>query len=207
MMLRRTALFIVAALFLLPVPLAKAKSGNDNLAEARALIEGMAQEAISVLSAKDRTDEQIKTKFHTLLSNGFDVDSIGRFVLGRYWRQATPQEQEEYLKAFEDYVVGIYANRFKEYSGESLAVTGLREVDGGDVLVASRIQRPAGGQPIQVDWKVRKTDAGWRVSDVVIEEVSMSISQRAEFASVIENNGGKVSNLIAQLKSRLAKAG
>lgn len=196
MMLRRAFLTFAVALCVSFPALA------DN--SARGLIEGMAQQAISVLGAKDRSDADIKSKFHELLVQGFDVPTIGRFVLGRGARDITPEQNTEYLKLFEDYIVGIYANRFKEYSGETLEVTGEKAID--DVTVVStRINRPKGAPPVAVDWKVKQGDDGqWRVQDVIIEQVSMSISQRSEFASVIQNGGGKVDALLNQLRTRTA---
>jgi len=196
-MLRRTFLTLALALSI-SLPAMAAEKANG----ARDLIEGMAQQAITVLGAKDRTDADIKAKFHDLLVGGFDVPTIGRFVLGRAWRDATPAQQTEYLSLFENYVVGIYANRFKEYSGETLEITGQKDVDDATV-VSSRINRPNGAPAVAVDWKIKQGEDGiWRVQDVIIEQVSMSISQRSEFASVIQNGGGKLEALLAQLRAR-----
>lgn len=193
MMLRRVFLTFFALVLAAP-----ALAGN----KPEALIDGMAKEAISVLSASGRTDAQIKAKFHELLAEGFNLPTIGRFVLGRYWKEADAAQQAEYLKLFEDYVVGIYANRFKAYSGETLAVTGVKDV-GDYTLVSSKIERPAGGQPVVVDWKLAKVGNGkWQVEDVIIEQVSMSISQRSEFATIIQNGGGKIEALLAQLRAK-----
>jgi len=194
-MLRRAFLTFALALSLSWPALASADGPRD-------LIEGMAQQAISVLGAKDRSDADIKSKFHQLLVGGFNVQGIGRFVLGRAARDITPEQNAEYIKLFEEYVVGIYANRFKEYSGETLEVIGEKSLD--DVtIVNTRINRPNGAPPVLVDWKVKKGDGGqWRVEDVIIEQVSMSISQRSEFASVIQNGGGRIEALLNQLRSR-----
>ena len=169
---------------------------------ARSLVDGMAGEAISTLAAPDRTQAQIETKFHDILNRNFDLKGIGRFVLGRYWRVATPEQQTEYLKLFEDYIVGIYANRFSQYSGETVQVTGDR-ADGENVVVNTHINLTKSPQPVAVDWRLSPDETGkLRVSDVIIEQVSMSITQRSEFATIIQNNGGKVEALLALLRSK-----
>ena len=171
-------------------------------AAAKALIEGMATEAIEVLADKNRTPALIQTKFNALLSKGFDLNYIGRFVLARYWRNTTPAQQADYLKLFQDYIVGIYANRFAAYSGETLVV-GDAKIDGDDVIVASRINRTNGAPPVAVDWRVQKSEDGqYRVIDVIIEQVSMGITQRSEFSSIIQNGGGRVEALLAQLRAK-----
>lgn len=169
---------------------------------ARSLIDSMAGDAISTLSAPDRTDAQIAGKFHTILENNFDLPGIAKFVLGRFWRITTPEQQTEYLKLFGDYIVGIYANRFKQYSGETVTITGVR-MDGDDAIVSTHINLTRNPQPVQVDWRVASdADGKPRVSDVIIEQVSMSITQRSEFASIIQNGGGNIDTLLSQLRTK-----
>ncbi len=171
---------------------------------AKQLISGMASEAISTLAAPDRTDSQIRETFSGILQTNFDFDGIARFVLGRYGRTATPEQQAEYQTLFAKYIVGIYANRFKQYAGETVDVTGAKQ-DGENAIVSTRINLINNPQPIAVDWKVTTgADGKPRVADVIIENVSMSITQRSEFASIIQNGGGKVDALLAQLRTKTA---
>lgn len=173
-----------------------------NTEAASKMIDGMAGEAISTLSAPGRTDAQIADKFHSILQRNFDFNGIAKFVLGRYWRVATPEQQAEYLKLFGDYIVGIYANRFRQYSGETVSILNTR-TDGDDALVSTRINLTRSPQPVAVDWKVTTApDGTLRVADVIIEQVSMSITQRSEFASIIQGGGGKVEALLAQLRAK-----
>lgn len=176
-----------------------------DLTAAQKLVDGMASEAISTLAAPDRSDSQIKTKFREILDKNFDFNGIARFVLGRYWRVATPEQQEEYLKLFGDYIVGIYANRFSQYSGETVSVVGAKPDGETGAMVNSRINLTKSPQPVAVDWKISPDDKGkLRVQDVIIEQVSMSITQRSEFATIIQNNGGKVEALLAMLRAKTA---
>lgn len=200
-MLRRVFL---AVLFLCAATL-PAQAAAPSEAAAKALIDGMAGDAISVLSAPGRSDTQIATKFHQILKQNFDITGISRFVLGRFWRSATPDQLTEYASLFEDYVVGIYANRFKQYSGETVSVIGSR-VDGDNVIVSSTINLTGGAKPVLVEWKVSNDDAGApRVEDVIIEQVSMSITQRSEFSTIIQNGNGKVDVLLSQLRSKVGR--
>jgi phospholipid transport system substrate-binding protein len=134
----------------------------------------------------------------------FDVPWIGQFVLGRYWRLATPEQREAYLKLFSDVIVFTYVRRFDDYESQQLQVLGHRD-DGKDfILVDSRIHKPGtSAGAVGVVWRVLPVGDGQRIVDVVIEGVSMSITQRNEYASVIQRNGGSVQSLIDALKENV----
>jgi phospholipid transport system substrate-binding protein len=138
-----------------------------------------------------------------LLNDNFAVPTIGQFVLGRYWRTATPEERKEYLDLFEDLIVVTYVDRFSRYSGERLKVTRtVSDNESGDTIVYSEISRPA-GQPIEVGWRVRKYASSFKIVDVYVEGVSMGQTQRSEFSSVIRNNGGSLTALLGEMRRRV----
>jgi phospholipid transport system substrate-binding protein len=170
--------------------------------QAKAFINDMANDAITLMARKDLPGPERTQKFRDLFIRGFDVEAIGRFVLGRYWRDATEAEQGEYLKLFEDLIVATYAGRFSEYSGETLTVLDARPDDDRFVLVSSQINRSGGNPPIRLDWRIADSQGALRIVDVVVEGVSMSVTQRSEFASVIQRSGGKVQGLIAALREK-----
>jgi len=145
-------------------------------------------------------------RFRHLFSEDFDVPGIARFVLGRYWRVATEPQQQEFVKLFADYIALAYSNRLAEYSGETLQVTGSRPAPDGSV-VSSEIVRPNGAPPAKVDWLLTQHDGVYKISDVVVEGVSMAVTQRSEFAAVIQRNGGQVQGLITVLRQKTEAAG
>ncbi|WP_247887142.1 ABC transporter substrate-binding protein [Azospirillum sp. SYSU D00513] len=173
---------------------------------AGAFIERLGNQAIATFANKSTPKDQAQARFRELLNEGFDVPYIGRWVLGRYWNQATPQQQEEYLTLFERMVVDTYANRFVEYSGETFKVVNTRSAGEADSMVTTQIVRPS-GPPINVDWRVRQRGDSYKIIDVMVEGVSMGVTQRQEFASVIEQNGGRIDGLIRALRQRTARAG
>jgi phospholipid transport system substrate-binding protein len=153
----------------------------------------------------DLTPEQKRTYFRQLLEQDFDIPGIARFVLGPRWRMASAQEREEFMSLFEDYLLVVYGDRFGRYSGERLQVTGSRVGPEG-AIVKSEIVRPQGGPPITVDWRMRVRDGLYRIEDVLIDGVSMSVSQRAEFAAAIERSGGHIAGLLDMMRNRLEAA-
>lgn len=161
--------------------------------QAENFIRDLGDEAIRVLGTTNNDDER-RAEFKTILNNNFDTDTIARFAMGRYWSIATEAEQKEYRSLFRDMIVDVYTKRFSEYSGQKINVKGVKPSGNNDFIVNSLIV--GSGQPIRVDWRVRKNN----VIDVIVEGVSMSVTQRSEFASIIQRGGGKVSALINHLK-------
>ncbi len=169
---------------------------------AKNFVRALANDAIQLMGRKDMASAERVPKFRELFTRGFDVEAIGRFVLGRYWRDATEAEQKEYLKLFEDLIIATYAGRFSEYSGETLTMLDTKHDDDRFVLVASQINRTGGNPPIRLDWRITENNGTFKIVDVVVEAVSMSVTQRSEFASVIQRGGGKISSLLAALRDK-----
>ena len=99
-------------------------------------------------------------RFRAILDRDFDITTIGRWVLGRYWRSATQTERSEYFELFERLIVANYVDRFSRYSGETLEVLRAQAKGKNDVIVSTRMIRPTGGEPVDVAWRVRMGDNG-----------------------------------------------
>jgi phospholipid transport system substrate-binding protein len=171
-------------------------------------IDQLGRAAIQHLTDKTISSEERRARFRDLMHKAFNVPGIGRFVLGRYWNQATEEERQEYMRLFEELVVRTYADRFSQYSGEKYTVGKVqRDAERPNyATVFTTIYRP-NGQSVRVDWRVRQEEnQSWRVVDIVIEGVSMSVTQRSEFASVIESKGGTVKGLIDTLRQKVQGA-
>lgn len=191
--------FVVAVAVLLPARPASAA------ADPAALITDLGNQALQVLGKNVGANERL-VRFRQLFSEDFDVPGIARFVLGRYWRVATEPQQQEFVKVFTNYIALAYSNRLAEYSGETLKVTGSRTAQDGAV-VSSEILRPNGAPPAKVEWLLTQHDGAYKISDVRVEGVSMAVTQRSEFASVIQRHGGQVQGLIAALRQKTESAG
>jgi len=170
--------------------------------DASAFIRALGDQAIRVLGTTGSTLEHREASFRRLLHQGFDIPFIARFVLGRYWRTATPSQRDAYMSAFGDFIVATYSSRFGGYDGETLTLVSERPAGNKDVVVKSRIDRPS-GPPIEADWRVRVTGDRIRIIDVMVEGVSMAITQRSEFASVIGRVG--LNGLVEALRARTSK--
>lgn len=174
-------------------------------ADPAAVITNLGNQALKALGKN--VDPNLRVaRFRELFSQHFDVPDIARFVLGRYWRLATPSQQQEFVKLLTDYIALVYANRLAEYSGETLRVTDTRPAPDGQ-LVSSEIIRTSGQPPARVDWLLTPQNGTYKINDVIVDGVSMATTQRSEFASVIQRNGGQVQGLITALRKKTESAG
>lgn len=178
-----------------------ATPATANAQDARAFVGTLGQQAIQVLGPSVAPAVRV-ARFRELFHNDFDVPEIGRFVLGRYWHVATPQEQQQFLGLFQEYIVRAYSARLGQYGGEPFRVTGARP-NGDETVVTSQIARQ-NGSPIEVDWYLTGRTGSYKITDVYVGGVSMKVTQRDEFGSVIQRNGGRIEALIGLLQQKLA---
>jgi len=171
-------------------------------APAAKFIQDLGNKAIGIITDQSLTSTQRSKMYDSLLRDSFDLNAIGRFVLGRAWNTATPQQQQEYMKLFEANVIKIYGDRLSFYTGESFHVKGVRQESDVDAVITSEIDHPGGAQPTPIDWRVRQKDGKFAIVDVVIEGVSQSVTERQEYSSIIERNGGKIDALLDLMRQR-----
>lgn len=176
----------------------------DQTDVAAKFVQGLGDKAIATLADKSVSPEQAAKIFRAMLESSFDLDLIGRFALGpAVWKESTSTQRQEYLKHFEKLVIQIYSDRFKLYSGETFKVTSAKAEDDRDTYVTGVIQHANGAPPTQVDWRIRNKGAP-KVIDVIVEGVSMSVTQRSEFSAIIQKNGGNIDALLKTLAERVA---
>lgn len=201
-MLRRS---LLTALFVLTATASNAAPPPVNPADAVAFMNRLWDRAVELLNKK--TDPAVReARFRQLFHDDFDAPGIARFVLGRYWRTASADEQKEFVKLFEDYVVFVYTVRLADFGGQSFKVRGSRS-DGDGVIVSTDVASPGNSTPLRIDWRLVTDDSGtYKINDVIVEGVSMTATQRSEFASVVQRNGGQVQSLIAMMREKTAAA-
>jgi len=194
---------LLPALFALAVisaPPARAEIKADG----KALVQRMADQVIVILADKSFDRAAKEARFRQILAQNFDVATIGAYVMGPPWRQATPAQRADYLKLFETYIVKVYTGQLSNYSGEKIAVIGVEE-DGSGVAVISRVFEPNNARAIELKWRLRASGAQLKVRDVVLENISMSLTQQREFSAVYHQRGGTVDGLIAALREKIAE--
>ncbi len=166
-------------------------------------IRQLGRAASAIVADPNRSPAERKAALGRLLAAGIDVPAIGKFVLGRYWRIATPEQQRDYLDVFGRYLVTVYAGRLAGEGGHELEVVGVQP-DGDTTLVHSRFVQPGDAPPVRLDWRLSRGPGGYRIVDVLVDDVSLAITQRSDFTGAIERNHGSLQALIDALKSKVA---
>ncbi len=191
--------FAAPAVVVLSVPVAAEAQAQDP----GKFVQDLGDKAIAQLAGKQIPEAEERARFKALLTDYFDVNAIGKFTVGRaYWGSATPQQQQEFLSLYETQVTNAYAKRFEDYSGEQFKVTGQQKESEADTVVNSEISRPNGAPPVPVQWRVRSENGSFKIADVIIAGISMAVTDRQQFAAVIERGGGTIQALIDALKTQ-----
>jgi phospholipid transport system substrate-binding protein len=202
-MIRRS---LLVAVFVLTAAASNAAPPPVNPADAVAFMNQLWSRAVELLSKK--ADPAIReASFRQLFHEDFDAPGIARFVLGRYWRTVNEDEQKEFVKLFEDYVVFVYTARLSDFGGgQSFKVRGSHS-DGDGVIVSTDVVSPGNPTPLRIDWRlITDNNGSYKINDVIVEGISMTTTQRSEFASVVQRNGGQVRSLISMMREKAATA-
>ena len=121
-----------------------------------------------------------------LIRVGFDLDATSQFVLGKFWGRAKAEQRAEFKDLFAEYLVNTYASHLKRYRVGTLTVVASKRVAGGDFLVQTNIDRAT--DTANAVWRVRAWDSEYRIIDILIDGISVALTHRSEFASVIQRD-------------------
>ena len=195
---RRHALALLATCAATPVASAWAV---DALTQARSFVSMFGNKLVGIVNS-DMPLEKKKQDILPLLNQYVDVDAIGRYCLGRYWRIATPEQQARYIKLFHEVLVNAITDKIGDYRGVTFVV-GTSAPSGDDTAVSTVINRP--GQPgADTQWIISTASGSPKVVDVVGEGASLRLTQRQDYSSFIARNSGNVDALLHALDKQIA---
>lgn len=168
-------------------------------ADAEAFVERLVDDLTAIVRRATPQDARVD-EFLDLFRRTTALKDIGRFTMGLNWRSMTEAQQAAFLDAFERYAARVYTSRIGDYDGQSITVRGSQDVGRRGVLVRSVLRAP-NMSDISVDWLVNERDGRPVLVDIVAEGVSLSITQREEFAGMVERRGGDIDRFIADLET------
>jgi phospholipid transport system substrate-binding protein len=166
------------------------------------LIEKVAAEVIALV--KSTSGPQREAGIRQVLLANFDMAAMGRAALAKHWDSLNEAQRDRYLKAVISAEARAYSERFGQYGGQTLTVGKVASRPNGVSVVDSKLNQ-TNGQPIAVQWEVRDTGQGQRITDVKIEGVSMVMTRRSDFNSYIQGKAGQVEALIEELEKRAGR--
>lgn len=176
---------IGASIGILAAPAVRAA---DQSTMARQFVEDVGVRVLTILSEGDNSSAARHKQFVALFVDSFDAPLIGRFVLGRHWDALKEDQRASYLESFNKYIVAIYAAQFATYDGEMFEITGSEMKSERDTLVLGEIKKP-GEAASKIHFHVLTRDNSPKIVDIAVGGVSLIVTKRSEFGSVIQREG------------------
>ncbi len=175
---------------------------SADIAEVDKFAKGLADDImVNVVKSKAPLEEKQQSFRKTFLS-AVDLKTAARFTLGRYARTATPEQIQTYTDALTDNIIYTWTKRFSDYAGDEIVFKGSRKSESGDFYITSSIELPETQNNVEVIWRIVDKKGTLKLADLVVEGVSMLMSYRNEYTSILQQNGGDVSALVAQMQKK-----
>jgi phospholipid transport system substrate-binding protein len=168
---------------------------------AKAFINQSGQKLVNIVNSQ--TGSQKSDALHQLVNQIVAVDLVGDYVLGRYINVATPQQHQQFQTLFHQLLAYNITYQINAYQGVAFTVNGTTQ-QGNDMVVDTTITTP-GKAPADVGWAVDEIDGQPKIVDVIVAGTSLRITTRNDYASVITDNGGQVSALLAAMQNQIQK--
>ena len=173
---------------------------DENIGKSKVFIEKLGKQVVEKVSNTNISDVERYNNFKQLYLSSFDNYYISRFVLGRYWKTIDKGIQKQFVDSFNKYIVATYAPKFKGWEGTFKAVDSLLENNYYNVKMNILNED---GPTLKMMWKMYlNKNKEFKILDVNIDGVSMLVTQRAEFLSVIKNHPNGVVGLIDAMNKK-----
>lgn len=190
------------ALVALFVSVQSVSAAEINPQQAENFIKKVTTEGIEQIINSNVSLSEKDARFAKLFNEYLDLNFIGRFVLGRYWKSATPKQRSEFIDAYRDLNIKTWSKRFDEFKGKKFLFNGTSPSNSaGQIFVNTTV--PMGqGAPAKVVWRVKETNGQLKVIDIIIENVSLAITARNEYTGYIKKSANGVDDLIKNLRQK-----
>jgi len=169
--------------------------------QATAFVSDLGAKLVQVVNGPASTTDK-QRQIGTIIDSTVDVPTIARFCLGRFWNNATPQQQRDFINLFHQVLINNITGHLGEYKGVTLTVTTTQE-RGGNPYVGTIVRRP-NLAPATVQWVVSMKSGEPKVIDLIAEGTSLRLTQRSDYASYLSRNNNSVDALISAMRRQAA---
>lgn len=171
--------------------------------KAAAFVKSTGDKLVAVVNGPGSSSQK-RAEMTRIINSAVDVDGVGRFCLGRYWRQASSQQQKEYLQLFHEVLVTNITSKLGEYQGVSFTM-GRSRMQDEDAWVSTTVTRP-NNPPTAVDWVIADPGSSPKIIDVVAEGTSLRLTQRSDYASYLTHNNNNIDALITAMRNQVSQS-
>ena len=188
--------FLILALIFIPI----ISFSDEKIEQSKYFVENLGKQVVEKVSNINLSENERIVNFRNLYLDAFDNYYISRFVLGQYWKRLDSKMRKQFVESFNDYIVNTYAPKFKGWEGTFKATDSLLENNYYNVKM-NVLNKD--GPTLKFMWKIYlDKNKNFKILDVNIDGVSMLVTQRAEFMSVIKNNPKGVIGLIEAMEKK-----
>jgi phospholipid transport system substrate-binding protein len=180
-----------------------ATQGNTQVQSSGAaqMVQDLGAQTASALSSEEAEKPgQRRALLRDLVRQGFDLELTSQFVLGKHWHGASDTQRTQFTDLFTEYLLNSYARHLASFRADTLRVVGSNPAGDADILVETSVEGADG--PASPVWRVRSVEGRYKIIDVTVDGVSLALTQRREFASVVNRVG--IDGLIKMLREKLA---
>lgn len=168
-----------------------------------ALVKNVTEEVLSIL----RKDKDIQSGdrqraidlIETKVAPHFDFARMTSLAVGRSWREADAEQRKALTSEFRTLLIRTYANSLTVYRDQTVSFKPAKQSGSDEVIVRSQINKP-GSQAIPLDYSLARSEAGWKVFDVVVSNISLVTNYRNTFADEVSKGG--INGLLNALKEK-----
>lgn len=190
---------ILASVFLF----ATGARADVDVAKADAFVQKVTNEGIEDIINANVPQKVKDERFEKLFNSALDLDFIGQFVLGRYWKTATPEQRKTFIKVYRELNIKTWSARFDEFKGKNFKFVGSTPSNSKNQVFINSTVAMGEGEPAKVVWRVKQNGSTFKIVDIIIENVSLAITARNEYSAFIKNNAGGIDALIADLQKKV----
>jgi len=183
--IRYLALFVTCMILPLLANRALAAGTDD----ARQFVDNVGKQVVEVVNGSSGESEK-QAKLRQLFITNVDIDWMAKFVLGQGWQKATADQRTRYQQVYRDYLLARYTTNFADYTGSKYALTDATNEEAGQFTVHMKIKAPNKGQEnLLAGYRVKQENGAFKITDIIVEGVSLITTERSEFSSVLQQKG------------------
>jgi len=195
----RRFLLTVSAAWLAAGGAARAQSPET---QASAFVKDTGDKLVAVVNGPG-TPQQKRPRLTKIIDSTVDVDGIAKFCLGRFWRQATPAQQQRYTEIFHQVLMVNITSKLGEYKGVTFQMHRAAP-DGENVSVDTTVNRP-NNPPTDVRWMISNPASNPRIIDVIAEGTSLRLTQRSDYESYLAHNQYSIDALLGAMQRQVSQ--
>jgi phospholipid transport system substrate-binding protein len=181
-------------------------SANASASDAMGEVKATVDQVLQILKNPDykSAPAQRRQKLRSVIGGHFDFADMSRSALGTHWKSLSEEQRREFVRLFTSLMEAAYMSRIESYSGQKVEFLKERaDSPGYSQVYTSIVQDEA--QPISVNYRLKQTDSGWKVYDVLVDGISLVANYRNQFNRVINSNG--YDGLVEQIKMKVNQSG